>query len=251
MSNDLLNPNADEWERKQLFEDGGRNQHPWYQSRSECVLSIIKKIKPQNLADIGSSDMFLTKKVKDFVAENIYAVDLIFPENGVTSDDGIKCLRYIKDLPDSEIDCISMLDVLEHIEDDVSFYKEAVAKLKSGGTILVTVPAFQFLFSAHDERARHIRRYNRKQLLQLLKQDDIEVQYCHYFYTSLFKMRLLSSLRKKNYSGDSNNWKYSEKHLITIFFKSLLDFDFWLNKTFNKIGIRFPGLSLIAVCRKK
>lgn len=245
----LLNPNADEWERNQLFEDGGRNQHPWYQSRSECVLSVIKKIKPQNLADIGSSDMFLTKKLKNFVAGNLYAVDLIFSEDGVV-EDGIKCLRYIKDLPDNEIDCVTLMDVLEHIDDDVSFYKEAISKLKSGGTVLVTVPAFQFLFSAHDERARHKRRYNRKQLLTLLKQDGIEVEYCHYFYTSLFKMRLLGSLRKKKYGGDSNNWKYPESHPLTVFFKLLLNFDFWLNKIFNKIGIRFPGLSLIAVCRK-
>lgn len=241
MINGVLNPFVD---------DGGRNQHPWYQSRSECILGVIKKLNPRNIADIGSADMFLTKKIRKVAPGEVFAVDLAFSQD-YTTEDGIKCLKYINDLSDNEIDCITMMDVLEHIEDDVSFFKDAVNKLKPDGTVLVTVPAFQFLFSAHDKKALHLRRYNRNQLLTVLQQDNIKVEYCHYFYTSLFVLRLLGSLRKKKYSGDSNNWKYSEKHPMTIFFKSLLNFDFYLNKILNKICVRLPGLSLVAVCRKK
>jgi len=234
-----------------LPEDGKTvYQHPWKLSRGNCVLKKLKNKNFHTIADIGVNDMYYTKMAKTFVDGKTYAVDIFFPENGMLKDD-IICLNGIEKLPDNGLDGIVMMDVLEHIENDRLFFNTVVDKLSSKGKILITVPAWQFLFSTHDTRLGHYRRYNRKQLLKLLEHDDIKVEKCHYFYTSLFLARLIFLFRKDNFSGNEIAWKYSERNIITIIVKTVLDMDFWLSKILGKTGIYLPGLSLIAICGKK
>jgi SAM-dependent methyltransferase len=223
------------------------NQHPWKLSREECVLNVLKKRHLHNVADVGVNDMFYTKKLKQFVDGKIYGVDIFFPEEE-TIKDNIICVNDIKKLPKNELDCIVMMDVLEHIENDKLFFNDAISALKDNGTILITVPACQFLFSEHDVRVHHYRRYNRKQLIALF--DGIKIEKCHFFYTSLFLARLISMLKGKKFTENKREWKYSERHIITIIVKMILDIDFWINKMLDKILIHLPGLSLFAICRK-
>ena len=210
----------------------------------------MKNKKIHNIADIGVNDMYYTKKAKSLASGKIYAVDVFFPEDGEVRD-GIFCINNIEKLPDNELDCIIMMDVLEHIEDDKSFFNIAVNKLKDGGIILITVPALQFLFSEHDAKSLHFRRYNRKQLMALLEHADIKIGKCHFFYTCLFFIRLAFIFNKNKFSGNDIGWKYSEKNIVTIILKSILNIDFWINKALDKIGIRLPGLSLFTICYKK
>ncbi|MDR2045982.1 MAG: class I SAM-dependent methyltransferase [Rickettsiales bacterium] len=225
-------------------------QHPWKLSREKSVLNVLKKRNLHDVADIGVNDMFYTNKVKKFVDGNVYAVDIFFPEDGMMKK-GVNCINDVKKLPENELDCVIMMDVLEHIEDDLSFFNIVVNKLKTGGTVLITVPAYQFLFSAHDIRSLHYRRYNRKQLLKLLQRDDLKIEKVHYFYTSLFLIRLLNVIVKKSdFKGNEDKWSYSEKHIITVTAETILNIDFFINKILDKIGIHLPGLSLLAVCKK-
>lgn len=69
---------------------------------------------------------------------------------------------------DASFDLIAMLDVLEHLEDDVGSLNALGAKLRPGGSILLTVPAFPFLWSRHDETHHHKRRYRRDDLLRAI-----------------------------------------------------------------------------------
>jgi hypothetical protein len=209
-----------------------------------------RRVTVRNAADIGVNDMFYTNKIKTFSDGNMYAVDIIFPEEG-TVKNGITCVNDIGKVPDGELDCVVMMDVVEHIENDVLFLNAVVNKLKDGATILITVPAYQSLFSIHDVRCAHYRRYNRKQLLTLLKRNDIRIERCHYFYTSLFLVRWLTLFfKREKYTGSPTSWKYSEKHILTVVLKGALNMDFWIHKILDKIGIHLPGLSLLAVCRK-
>jgi len=224
-------------------------QHPWKLSRGDCVLKQLKNKNLHNLADIGVNDMYYTKKAKEFADGKVYAVDVFFPEIGIIKD-GIFCLNDIKKLPDNELDGVIMMDVLEHIENDKSFFEIIVDKLKNDGIMLITVPAWQFLFSAHDIKSLHYRRYNRKQLTALLKHNEIKTEKCHYFYTSLFLARLAFISQKNKFTGNDISWKYPENNILTIIVKMVLDIDFWINKVLDKIGIHLPGLSLFAVCRK-
>jgi hypothetical protein len=105
------------------------NQHPWELSREKCILNILKKRDLHNVTDIGTNDMFYTNKLRTFVSGRIYAVDVIFPENETMKND-IICLNNIEKLPDNELDCVVMKDVLEHIENDALFFNNVVNKLK-------------------------------------------------------------------------------------------------------------------------
>lgn len=62
-------------------------------------------------------------------------------------------------LADSSVDLVSALDVLEHVDDDMRALNEFRRVLESGGFLLVTVPAYRFLWSEHDEALMHRRRY--------------------------------------------------------------------------------------------
>lgn len=226
---------------------------PWKLSREDCILKQIKKKNIHCVADIGVDDMFYTKNIGNYVDGKIYAVDVIFPENSIIKD-GIVCFNSAEKLPDNELDCLIMMDVLEHIEDDIEFFNTILNKLKDNGIIIITVPAFQFLYTAHDKRYGHYRRYNRKQLLALLRQgkNEIRIKKCHYFYTSMFLIRLLFMFRKdKFYGHDAKGWKYSEKNILTITMRLILNIDFWVNKVLDIVGIHLPGLSLLAVCKKE
>jgi 2-polyprenyl-3-methyl-5-hydroxy-6-metoxy-1,4-benzoquinol methylase len=71
-------------------------------------------------------------------------------------------------------DAIFLLDVLEHIEDDLAFLRAALRHLRSGGLVVVNVPASMRLFSDYDRAAGHLRRYTSENLTALLRQSGTE-----------------------------------------------------------------------------
>jgi ubiquinone/menaquinone biosynthesis C-methylase UbiE len=72
-------------------------------------------------------------------------------------------------LRDECADCVTMLDVLEHVPDDKKALAEIYRILKPGGVLVLSVPAYQHLWSAHDEALHHFRRYERIQLSRVLR----------------------------------------------------------------------------------
>jgi hypothetical protein len=143
------------------------------------------------------------------------------------------------------------MDVLEHIENENIFLSQVLTLLKDGGQIIITVPAFEILFSNHDVKLKHFRRYNIKSLKKLLEHNQIIIENYFYFYSILFFIRLLSKISKKIHFKGVGDWKYSNKSPITKIIKGLLNLDFSINLFFAKYKINFVGLSVCAICRKK
>ncbi|MEC4818166.1 MAG: class I SAM-dependent methyltransferase [Scytonema sp. PMC 1069.18] len=85
-----------------------------------------------------------------------------------------------------EYDLIAILDVLEHLDDDLAALLALHSKLKPGGCLLITVPAYQFLWSQHDEINHHKRRYVLRTLKQAVKKAGFTVRYGTYFNSFLF-----------------------------------------------------------------
>jgi SAM-dependent methyltransferase len=77
--------------------------------------------------------------------------------------------------PDNHFDVVTMLDVLEHIEDDRAATGEIHRVLKPGGAFILSVPAYQNLWSAHDEALHHFRRYEYHALRRLLRDSGLPV----------------------------------------------------------------------------
>ncbi len=85
-----------------------------------------------------------------------------------------------------EFDLITMLDVIEHVPDDLDVLGEAKRVLSEDGIILVMVPAYQWMWGPQDEIAHHYRRYTRGSLLNSLTRAGFKPGHSTYFNTLLF-----------------------------------------------------------------
>lgn len=98
-------------------------------------------------------------------------------------------------------DVAAALDVLEHIDDDRSALREWSRVLRPGGMLLVTVPAYQWLWSDHDVALHHQRRYARPALVARLEEAGFRVAYASYAVAFSFPLvvgyRLLSRVRRQ------------------------------------------------------
>jgi SAM-dependent methyltransferase len=90
--------------------------------------------------------------------------------------EGMRVEPTLDALPDSSVDYLYSLNVLEHIEDDTSCVASWYAKLKPGAPLLLYVPAFMVLYSEMDRRIGHFRRYKRVPLVALLQQAGFRIE---------------------------------------------------------------------------
>lgn len=93
---------------------------------------------------------------------------------------GVCAIRHLNELPNCSVDCVYTFNVLEHIRDDQGTLRVLADKLKSGGRMLVYVPAFQVLYSTFDRRVGHLRRYRRGALAKMLAAAGLSVQEAAY-----------------------------------------------------------------------
>lgn len=91
-------------------------------------------------------------------------------------------------------DLVTMCDVIEHMEDDQAALAAVRRVLNPEGIVLVTVPALQSLWSAHDVRNHHFRRYDRRRLLSLFGPGEWDVLRASYF--SSFLLPLIWTFRQ-------------------------------------------------------
>jgi SAM-dependent methyltransferase len=110
-------------------------------------------------------------------------------------------LPELGEVPDRHYDLIGAFDVIEHIEDDHAALTSIAAKLKPGGKFVMTVPAHQWMWSAHDVVNHHKRRYSKSRLKALIESSPMKLERIGYFNSLLFPLavaeRFASRLRGK------------------------------------------------------
>lgn len=94
-------------------------------------------------------------------------------------------------------DVVVMLDVLEHLEDDLGGLRALVPRIAPGGYFFATVPAIKALWSAHDASHHHYRRYSQRDLEQLLRSAGLSVIGVSHFNTFLFPLFVAERLWTK------------------------------------------------------
>jgi SAM-dependent methyltransferase len=142
-------------------------------------------------------------------------------------------------------DLIALLDVLEHVPDDLGSLKAIRGLLKPGGALILTVPANKWMWSAHDVAHHHFRRYTKTELARLFRQAGYDIQLHSYFNTLLFPAvaaaRLFGKLRKSETADDAMPGKRVNSLLNKIF-----GFEAGL---IGRMPMPF-GVSLIAIVRR-
>lgn len=98
---------------------------------------------------------------------------------------------------DHAFDLVTFFDCIEHIDDDRAVLREASRVVKPGGLVMVTVPAYQFLYSDNDVVAHHKRRYTARELKGKLGEAGLGPEKTSYYNTILFPIIVPLVLLKK------------------------------------------------------
>jgi len=110
-------------------------------------------------------------------------------------------------VPDGHYHLIALLDVLEHIEGDRAALASIKHKLAPGGRVLLTVPANQWMWSAHDLAHHHHRRYSKSGLREAIESAGLKVELLTHFNTLLFPLaaaaRIAGKITRKQESDDN------------------------------------------------
>lgn len=150
------------------------------------------------------------------------------------------------DLPfDPEsFDLIVLLDVLEHVEDDRASLLNLARVLKPGGHLVMTVPAFPFLWSGHDDAHQHRRRYRRRGLVDKLTAAGLRPRCVTYYNSLLFP--LIAAMRLLKRAGQPGDDLWMPSRIVNSVLGAVLGVE--------RIAVgRLPlpaGVSLIACARK-
>ncbi len=200
----------------------------WFQYRGRVILSLMNHFfsKDELTLDIGGGNGYTSS----FVARSGYNVGVVEPSFSACRNakkrglDPVLCGAVTEDsVLDDGMGQALMLDCLEHIEHDDDMLRLLGEKIKKGGTLLITVPAFMSLWSSEDESAGHYRRYRREELENKVSAAGFEVLQSSYFmsflYLPIFIVRVwmerLGIIKKKADRSQEERKKIAQKQFVS------------------------------------
>ena len=201
------------WEEKDAFHIKGHDINWWWdKARMEIVHECMKKVilhgRNLNILEIGAGYGGMTCMLTKFGS-----VKAIEPYSDAASylRDNLKIETYhgtLESFTETErYDLVTCFDVLEHVADDGKALSKMESLVNDKGFLVLTVPAYMFLWNRHDEINHHYRRYSRKELIKKIPLSFI-VKKASYFNTLLFPMAILDKLlfakNKRSYSLNPN-----------------------------------------------
>jgi SAM-dependent methyltransferase len=165
---------------------GDPSAHWYYISKGRAIKSLLGRVPISALLDVGAgSGVFSKMLLEEGRAERAVCVDPGYEDEfiGRRRADNIAFVRSVDTV---SADTILMIDVIEHVDDDVRLIREYADRAAPGTRVLISVPAFQFLWSSHDEFLEHRRRYTLTGLRQTVERAGLEPQDMRYFFGLLF-----------------------------------------------------------------
>lgn len=170
-------------------------RHWWWRARRRIVLDEIHRARPAGdwgrILDVGCGDGLLFPDLA-----RLGRVSGVEPVAEVVTEAGrsrgtIHVRPFDRTFaPGERYGLILMLDVLEHMDDPADAVEHAADLLEPGGTLLVTVPAFRALWTAHDELNAHRTRYSRSTLRPVLEAAGLRVRRMRYLFHWLAPVKL-------------------------------------------------------------
>jgi len=177
--------------------------HWYYISKGRALRRFIKDIRVPEVLDVGAGSGIFSRQLLDGgFCDSAVCVDPAYPEETTEEQNG-KPIQFVRSLEQVDQRLILMMDVLEHVADDVALLKSYADPMPSGGHVLITVPAFQFLWSGHDVFLEHYRRYTLHQVEGLVASAGLKLVRGRYFFGSLFPaIAVMRWYQRCRYRGD-------------------------------------------------
>lgn len=170
-------------------------RHWWWRARESMLLREIEGHRPAagwgSILDVGCGDgLFFDRLARFGEVWGVESDETLVPAGSRhrarihlgSFDSGFQ--------PGRRFDLVLMLDVLEHLADPVAALRKAAELLVPGGRVLITVPAFQVLWTGHDDLNRHFVRYRRRSLDPLIVGAGLRILSERYFFQWLFPVKL-------------------------------------------------------------
>lgn len=240
-------------------QQGNSRRHPWEEARFEffaAALSERRLLTPDvTVLDVGAGDGWFARSLLARAPQirvtcwdsNYEAIDCDAAPDGVA---------FTRAAPPGRFDVVLMLDVLEHVEDDAAFLCSIVhERVRPGGALLFSVPAWQRLFSRHDTALKHFRRYRPFEAERLLCAAGLEILVQGGLFHSLLVPRAASILAENTYSlppldpAASSRWQ--APRWVTACVRAALRADNAVSRLAAASGVNLPGLSYWALATRR
>ena len=244
----------------QIYEDIYRAEltHWWFRGRRHIVATMLRRFappdRPLRIADVGCGMGASFEMLGEFGW--VVGMDYSATALGFSRQRGFPRLlaAALPRLPfaDGEFDVVCALDVIEHIDDDAAAASELWRVCKPGGLLVITVPAYKWLWSEHDDINEHKRRYTRPQLrdrLALPGSEFLRLSYMNTLFAPpvmLFRLARTLVGKKRTGPGDLKSDVFPMPGPLNAVFELLFSSEAtWLRYA----GLPF-GISLICILRK-
>jgi SAM-dependent methyltransferase len=183
--------------------------HWWYRARREILAALIRRKalpKPRaKLLEIGCGTGHNLQMLSEFGEVDGLELDdqaREFAEKRLGKAIMNAPLPELNGVPERHYDLIGTFDVIEHIDDDAAAIGSIARRLKSGGRLVMTVPAHRWMWSPHDVVNHHKRRYSKRALRELIESSPLRLEAIGYFNSLLFPLaiaRRLSPFREREH----------------------------------------------------
>jgi len=234
-------------------------RHPWETARLQHFRAVLHgagfRGRDLRVLDLGAGDGWPAASLIPFFGRGtqVLCVDLNYDDEALaTLAPGVDGAREVP--ADGTYDLVMLLDVLEHVEHDDTLLGRLVSKhLADEGRVLVSVPAWPSLFSAHDHALGHYRRYRPSEGLALIRRAGLEPEWTSGLFGSLLVVRGLQALIERFRSpreGQPHTLEWRAGALSARIVDGFLRLDAWISRVLARIGLRLPGLTWWALCRR-
>jgi SAM-dependent methyltransferase len=243
-----------------------QNRHFWYQGRHKFLLSMVNRYLPSSDQPYSAIDLgggaggwlhYLNKHRNDDFATLALADSSLVALTLAASVLPVRTKRYQVDLMNlhmhDEWDAAFLLDVIEHIPDDLRVLQQTYKALKPGGYLFITTPAFQKFWSYNDDIAKHLRRYQKNDFIRLATDSGFTLCDSRYFMFILSPLYLLSrmSIHSSSMTATQQKKLMLKQHKVPVTpINETLGAIFSL-ESFLARWIKFPwGTSILGVFKK-
>lgn len=168
--------------------------HWYYLSKAKAMVQLLGITNFEKVLDVGAGSGFFSRYLLSHSSvKEAWCVDISYDRD--SDDSEAECFMHFRRSIDKvDADLVLLLDVLEHVDDDIGLLCEYAGKVPCGARFLISVPAFQGLWSSHDIFLNHKRRYRLSQIEDVVKRAGLTVTHGAYYFGVVFPIAATTRL---------------------------------------------------------